>query len=65
MTPKKRDLRGGGGNEKEHPPEAFLSGFELDETLLVDGWQDYVPEAEVTFFSFFLIHCTNDGRENY
>ena len=49
MTPMDRDQQ-----ERHrtglHPKEAFLGGFELDEALLVRGWQDYVPEAEVCIY---------------
>lgn len=53
MTPEARDLQED-GCEGEHPPKAFLGGFELDETLLVDGWQDYGPEAEVFIVGVLL-----------
>lgn len=49
MTPEERDERADAVVGK-FPAVRFLGGFELDETLLVDGWEDYIPEAEVFFF---------------
>ena len=53
MTPEQRDLPKD-GCEGKHRQEAFWGGFELDETLLVHGWEDYVPDAEVTFRNLFF-----------